>query len=189
MPIFAAIYDACVLYPAPLRDLLMQLAQTGLFRARWTNQIHDEWMENLLKDRTELKRDRLERTRDLMNTTVRDCLVTDYESLIPTLTLPDKDDRHVLAAAIKGRVDVIVTFNLKDFPDAVLKPYEIQAKHPDDFVTDLIDYNNTAIYTAVKRQRENLRNPPKTAEQLIETLEKCSLTQTAIHLRDAIDLL
>jgi hypothetical protein len=72
---FTALYDACVLYPAPLRDLLMWLALTDLFRARWTNAIHEEWMRNVLKNRPDLTRAQLERTRDLMNANVRDCLV------------------------------------------------------------------------------------------------------------------
>jgi predicted nucleic acid-binding protein len=99
---------------------LLHLAGTGLFRARWTNDIHEEWIRNVLRDRADLSRDRLERTRDLMNDHILDCLVTGYEDLIPPLQLRDADDRHVLAAAIRGRADVIVTFNGKDFPDSVL---------------------------------------------------------------------
>jgi len=86
---FTAIYDACVLYSAPLRDLLMQLALTDLFRARWTDRIHDEWIGNLLKKRPDLTLEQLTRTKELMNSHVRDCLVTNYEYLIPYLQLPD----------------------------------------------------------------------------------------------------
>lgn len=99
---FTALSDACVLYPAPLRDLLMHLALTDLFRAKWTDQIHDEWIRSVLEQRPDLRREQLERTRQLMNAHVRDCLVTGYEDLIPALSLPDPDDRHVLAAAIRG---------------------------------------------------------------------------------------
>ncbi len=95
-----AVFDACVLYPAPLRDLLMHLATTDLFRAKWTNEIHQEWIRNLLKNRKDLTLSQLERTRDLMNSHVLDCLVEDYSYLIPTIDLKDKDDRHVVAAAI-----------------------------------------------------------------------------------------
>src|SRR3990167_8164411 len=97
---FAVLYDACVLYPAPLRDLLMHLAITDLYRAKWTDEIHEEWINSVLSDRKDLSREYLDRTRDKMNTNVRDCLVEGYQSLIPTLNLPDADDRHVLAAAI-----------------------------------------------------------------------------------------
>lgn len=130
---FSAIYDACVLYPAPLRDLLMQLALTDLFKARWTDQIHQEWIEALLR-RDKYDRKVLERTRELMDASVRDAKVSGYEALIEALVLPDPDDRHVLAAAIKAGANAIVTFNLKDFPSDVLSKYGIEAIHPDEFV-------------------------------------------------------
>jgi hypothetical protein len=97
---FIVLYDACVLYPAPLRDLLMHLALTDLFRAKWINSIHEEWIRNVLAKRPDLQSAQLYRTRDLMNAHVRDCLVSGYEDLIPALSLPDQNDRHVLAAAI-----------------------------------------------------------------------------------------
>lgn len=106
---FTALYDACVLYLAPIRDVLMHLALADLYRARWTNAIHDEWIRSVLKDRPGLTRAQLERTRDLMNAHARDALIRDFEDLVPSLSLPDPDDRHVLAAAIRGRADVIVT--------------------------------------------------------------------------------
>ncbi len=100
---FTALYDACVLYSAPLRDLLMQLALTDLFRARWTEQIHDEWIRNLLQKRSDLTLKQLTRTKELMNSHVRDCLVTNHEYLIPSLKLPDPDDKHVLASSSYSR--------------------------------------------------------------------------------------
>ena len=113
---YTVIFDACVLYPAPLRDILLRLATTGLFTAKWTDQIHDEWIRNAVKKRPELK-DKLPRTRELMNRAVPDSLVTGYEFLIESLELPDSNDRHVLAAAIRSGAQAIVTFNLKDFPE------------------------------------------------------------------------
>jgi len=104
--------DACVLYPAPLRDLFMQLALADLFQARWTDAIHDEWTRNVAANRPDSSPAGLARCRKLMDEHVPDCLVTGYEALIPTLTLPDVDDRHVLAAAIHGGAGLIVTFNL-----------------------------------------------------------------------------
>src|SRR5262249_9025488 len=148
---FAALYDACVLYPAPLRDLLMHLALTDLFRAKWTNAIHDEWMRHVLADRPDLKREQIERTRDLMNAHVRDCLVEGYEALIPTLTLPDEQDRHVLAAAIHAGAEVIVTYNLRDFPKEALDPFGIAAQHPDDFICHLIELSPDLVRQAARR--------------------------------------
>lgn len=95
------LYDANILYPAPLRDLFIRLAQAGLVRARWTDAIHDEWVRNVLADNPTLSAERLARTRALMNEAVRDCLVMGYEDLVDSLSLPDPDDRHVLAAAIR----------------------------------------------------------------------------------------
>ncbi len=97
---FTVVYDACVLYPAPLRDFLMRLALTDLYRARWTNMSHDEWIRNVLKQRPDLQTVDLQRTRELMNLHVRDSLITGFEHLIPAVQLPDYDDRHVVACAI-----------------------------------------------------------------------------------------
>ena len=124
-----AVYDANILYPAPLRDLFIRLAQAGLVRARWTETIHDEWIRNLLKDNPHLSPERLARTRSLMNDAVRDCLVTDYDDLIASLSLPDPDDRHVLAAAIRAGAAAIVTYNLKDFPTEILARFDIETLH------------------------------------------------------------
>jgi hypothetical protein len=184
-----ALYDACVLYSASLRDLLMWLALTDLFRARWTDAIHEEWMRTLLRGRPDLKRTQLERTRDMMNANVRGCLVTDYEDLIETVTLPDPDDRHILAAAIRCGANVIVTFNLTDFPAHVLQGYGIAAQHPDVFVSHLLDLDPVAVCGALKRQREALKNPPQTAEQLLDRLQRQQLVQTVARLRTVIHLL
>ena len=172
---FTALYDANVLYPAPLRDLLMQLAMTELFRAKWTEEIHEEWIRNVLKNRTDLKREQLERTRDLMNKHVLDCVVDGYQELIPTITLPDEDDRHVLAAAIRCKADVIVTFNLKDFPASELTKYDVEAQHPDEFVLNLLNLDGAAVASAVKRQRVSLKNPSVSVDHLLSTLERAPL--------------
>ncbi|MDA8564285.1 PIN domain-containing protein, partial [Mariniblastus sp.] len=156
----------------------MQLAMTGLFRAKWTEEIHEEWIRNVLKDRTDLKREQLERTRELMNEHVLDCVVDGYQDLIPAITLPDEDDRHVVAAAIRCKADVIVTFNLKDFPDSELTKYDVEAQHPDEFIHNLFDLDSVAVASAAKRQRESLKNPPVSVDRLLSTLEKQGLAQT-----------
>jgi predicted nucleic acid-binding protein len=186
---FTAIYDASVLYPAPLRDLLMHLTSTELFRARWTNAIHEEWIGSLLRDRKDLSRERLKRTRELMDAVVPDCLVDGYEALIPGLELPDPDDRHVLAAAIRARADVIVTANLKHFPGVILDRYDIEAQHPDEFVRYLIDLAPGPVCRAVRLHRERLRNPPKSVSEYLDTLLRQSLPETVSELRQFADLL
>jgi hypothetical protein len=178
------LYDACVLYPAPLRDLLMHLAVTDLYRAKWTDAIHEEWIRNVLKDRPDLRPEQLLRTRDLMNAHVRDCLVTGYETLINAITLPDPDDRHVLAAAIRAGADLILTFNLKDFPERELKPYGIKAQHPDDFLCLQLDLAPNVVCAAVMRHRTSLKNPPRDVKEYLATLEAQGLTQTVSSLRE-----
>lgn len=175
---FVVLYDACVLYPAPLRDFLMNLAISGIFRARWTSRIHDEWMRNLLTRRPDLDRKRLERTRDLMDRSVPDCLVTGYEGLEATLTLPDPDDRHVLAAAILCQAGTIVTYNLKDFPANVLDPLGITAQHPDELLEHSFGINAAAVINAVRLQRRSLKNPPITVETLLDTYRRQGLVAT-----------
>jgi hypothetical protein len=184
-----AVYDANVLYPAPLRDLLIRLAQAGLVRARWTETIHDEWTRNVLANNPHVTPERLARTRALMDEAIRDCLVTGYEDLVDSLMLPDPDDRHVLAAAIRGGADAIVTYNLADFPGETLARFGIVALHPDDFLASLLDLAPGAVCAAVKVQRESLRNPPKTAEELLATLEAQGMTQTVARLRQFVAVL
>lgn len=189
MATFTALFDACILYPAPLRDLLMRLALTDMFRARWTNDIHEEWMSNLLANRPDLTRQQLERTRDLMNDNVRDCLVSGYEDLIGGLELPDPDDRHVLAAAIRTRASVIVTFNLRDFPGESLAKYGLEAQHPDEFITHLLDLSPAAVCGAAKEQRAALKNPPKTVDEFLDALANQQLPETVGRLREYSQLI
>lgn len=180
---FVALYDACVLYPAPLRDLLMHLAVSGLFRARWTARIHEEWMRGLLSKRPDLSREALERTRRLMDESVPDCLVTGYEGLESSLTLPDPDDRHVLAAAILCHAGTIVTYNLKDFPDEVLGPQGISAQHPDEFIEHAFGINAATVIAAVREHRASLANPSMSVEELFDGYLKQELVTTVGLLR------
>lgn len=174
-----AVLDACVLYPAPLRDFLMHLSLLDAFRARWTEEIHHEWIGNLLVNRPDLKPEQLERTRQLMNANTRDAVVENYENLIDALKLPDPDDRHVLAAAIRANASVIVTFNLRDFPAKHLAPFQIEAIHPDVFSMSLIEADQESVLTAAQRQWRSLKNPPKPLAEFLETLKNCGLVKTA----------
>ncbi|MDQ2166443.1 MULTISPECIES: PIN domain-containing protein [Vibrio] len=175
MSSYTVILDACVMYPAPLRSYLMYLACTGLYRARWTNQIHDEWIRNLIKNNPELDPEKLKRTRELMDKSVPGCLIEGYEPLINGLTLPDVDDRHVVAAAIKGQAESIITFNLKDFPKDELEPLELSAIHPDEFLCDMFELNASACITAAQQQRRSLKNPQMSAEEFLACLQKQKL--------------
>jgi predicted nucleic acid-binding protein len=176
---FTAFYDANVLYPAELRNLLMHLALTGLFRAKWSADVHEEWISALLEKRPDLTRLKLERTRALMDLHAIDALVTGYEDLIPDLHLPDPNDRHVLGAAIRGQASVIVTMNLRDFPADVVGAYGIEPQHPDQFVMHLLDLAPGAVMAAAESHRKSLKNPPRTFAEYLETLERQGLAQTA----------
>jgi len=134
---FTVVFDANVLYPAPLRDLLMSVALTEQFRAKWTNEIHDEWVRNLLKNRDDITEVQLQETVERMNAAIPDSVVENYDEFIDCLNLPDPNDRHVLAAAIKCNADVIVTNNLKYFPADELKKYDVEAQSPDIFLNHL----------------------------------------------------
>lgn len=180
---FTALLDANVLYPAPIRDLFMRLAVSDIFAARWTNRIHDEWIRNLLKNRPDLNIQQLERTKNLMNAHVRDCLVEDYAIFEQNLNLPDEDDKHVLAAAIKCNAQVIITFNLKDFPVAELSKYDIEAISPDEFLLNQLDLNLALVCHVVKQHRAVLKNPSKSIADYLDTLESCGLVISADVLR------
>ncbi|CAA7612196.1 putative toxin-antitoxin system toxin component, PIN family [Magnetospirillum sp. SS-4] len=181
---FAVVLDACVLYPAPLRDLLMQLTLADLFRARWSDQIHEEWISNLSANRPDLTRDRLETVRNLMNAHAWDSLVSGHEPLINLIHgCPDPDDRHVIAAAYHCRANAIVTFNLKDFPDAALAPYGLEAIHPDDFIRSQLDLDLARVLESVRTCRERLKNPPKAIHDYLDTLEAQTLPKTVAELR------
>lgn len=185
---FIALYDSCVLYPAPLRDFLIRLAMTRLFAAKWTDSIHDEWINNLIEARPELE-PLLPRTRELMDQALPDCLVYNYEPLIDGLSLPDENDRHVLAAAIRSGAQIIVTFNLKDFPAESLEPFGIEAMHPDVFIEHQFDLHEGLVIQVAKEHRAALNNPCKTAEEYIETLAAQGLVITADRLKEFIHLI
>lgn len=176
---FTVVYDACVLYPAPLRDFLMWLALSGRFRARWSARIHDEWARNLLANRPDLAREQIDRTIALMDRAVPDALVTGYESLIDGLKLPDVDDRHALATAIRCGASVIVTFNEKDFPSGALEPFGIEAQHPDAFVDYLFDLDQAAVVAAARQARADLKNPLIDIDRYLDPLLRQGLVQTS----------
>lgn len=180
---FVAIYDACVLYPAPIRDFLFRLTQAGIVRARWTDMILDEVIRGILRNRSDLDEGKLARTRQLMTEVAPDCMVVGYAELIPSLRLPDPDDRHVLAAAIRAHAQAIVTSNLKDFPADLLAPFDLEARHPDDFVVDQIDLAPGRVIQVLVEQAAALRHPPKDVDEILATLARCGLPQSVAKLR------
>jgi len=185
VPALVALLDANVLYPAELRSFLMYLAVSGLFHAKWSDDIHEEWISNLLTKRPDLTRAKLERTRDLMHAAIPDALVTGYSKLIAKLDLPDPDDRHVLAAAVKSKSRLIITHNQRDFPATTLAPLGIEAISPDRFVIRLLEAAPFQFYEAAEKHRLNLRNPAKTKDEYLRTLERQGLIRAVQRFRDA----
>jgi hypothetical protein len=176
-----ALYDACVLYPAFLRDLLMRVAIHGKFRdvlrAKWTGRIHREWMRAVRRRKPDVSRADLIRTRRLMDQHVRGCRVYNYERWERRVTLPDPNDRHVLAAALACVADVIVTFNTADFPEEVLRPFGLQAVTPDLFVMQMRE-SGVAVQAAAEH-RASLRRPAMSVPEYLEALRRNQLSATA----------
>ena len=178
-----AILDANVLYAAPVRDLLIRLAMTGTYEAHWTEAIHAEWQRALLQNRPDLSAEQLARTRALMERALPNALVTRPRRRAEAVPLPDPDDRHVLAAAVEAEADLIVTYNLGDFPAEALAPWELKAIHPDAFVGLLLEEASEAVVTAARSQRAALKRPPLTVQEYLGALARCGLTRTAEALR------
>jgi predicted nucleic acid-binding protein len=186
---YTVVFDASVLYPAPIRDLLLQTASAGLFRGKLTAQINREWMSNLQKNRQDLNPDHLERTCKLMIACMPDCLVTGYELLISSLSLPDPDDRHVFAAAIHCNAQMIVTNNVRDFPAEELAKYAIEAQSADTFLRSQADLFVPRFLECVKAVRVRLKSPPVSAEDYLTQLGRQGLMQTASYLGDFVSLI
>ncbi len=178
-----AVYDACVLYPFHLRNVLIQCAFDRLVAARWTDDIHAEWIRNLAANSPEIETARLEATRDRMKAVLPDADIAEYQGLISNLSLPDPDDRHVLAAAIAGKASVIVTWNLKDFPAKALRSHGVAAVSPDDFLVGLHSTFPSIFMTSVRSARQNLRKTTPSVTEFIEALERQGLKALSSILR------
>ncbi len=187
---YTAVLDACVLYPVCVADALLSMAVAGLYAPKWTTAIEDEWMRNLETARPELK-GRLDYRRDNMREAVPDWEVSEtaWRPLIGGLRLPDADDVHVLAAAIAGHADCIVTANMKDFPASILDRHGLSAIHPDDFLLAQLDLDEITALTAFKEMRGRSRRPPLTPDEFADILARNGLAATARRLRNAAALL
>jgi len=168
----------------PLRDLLMNLAENGLFLPRWSDMIHEEWMRNVSKNTAGATAEKLELVRSRMDDKFRDGRVIGYEHRMHEIKLPDQDDLHVLAAAIHANAGEIVTFNLKDFPTEELEGWKIKAKHPDDFIAGLLDLHPKRVIEAMAAHRRSLNRPPLTADEYLDMLARQGLGETVGKLRE-----
>jgi predicted nucleic acid-binding protein len=137
-----------------------------------------------LTNRSDLTKDALEKTKAVMDSAFGDANVEKYEDLISAIKLPDANDRHVVAAAVRGKADVIVTSNLKDFPVTTMSIYDIEVQSPDEFISNLINLDKKKCQKALENQVKSLKNPPKTREEVLETLTRCGLIKSVDLLKD-----
>lgn len=163
-----AVLDTSVLFPMSLRDTLLRTAQAGMYRMYWTDEILEELRRNLVAKRP-MSEEKAQRSVNVMRTSLARALVTDYSHLISYMTNHPKD-RHVLAAAVACGAQVIVTSNLRDFPNEALMPHSIKAQLPDDFLLVLARQDSVQVLQILHQQAEDLRNPPKTVWELLDTL-------------------
>lgn len=188
---YTAVLDACVLHGSLHSDALMSLATAELFAAKWSERIEDEWMRSVKRSRPDLADDKVQRRRDAMRAAVPDWEVAErvIAQLLPGLTLPDANDRHVLAAAIAGHADCIVTRNLKDFPEDVLADFGVEAIHPDRFIVCQWDLNPYQTISALKKMRARLRGPAMSSDEFADAFARVELTLVAERLREVRDLI
>ena len=179
---FVVLLDANVLFPFRKRDILLRFYHAGLYRARWSGQILDEWTRNLLSLRPDLSAS-ISSQLDAIRREFPEALVTGYERLIEGLELPDPDDRHVLAAAILSGAQHIITENLADFPADALEPFAIEAIDADDFLSRTYDLYPTEALQVCRATRVSYRNPPFTPSEFVLDLTAKGLPKLASRLR------
>jgi predicted nucleic acid-binding protein len=180
---FVVVYDANALYGTTVRDLLIRIAQSELVQAKWTDKILGEMLDNLGRKRPDITGEKLGILRERMNGAIRDVLETDYEPLVEGLDLPDPDDRHVLAAAIKAGAEVIVTSNLRDFPAKYLARWDIEAKSPDAFVLDQMGISMPKVAGAIQQIVDSRTRPPQSVDEVLDELERAGLVDSVAALR------
>jgi predicted nucleic acid-binding protein len=184
---YTVLLDANVLYSVAISDALMEVAATGVYAAKWSKAIDDEWVRNLAKNKKRAEAD-FHTRRDSMHDACPDWEVPEegWRLIEPCLSLPDVNDRHVLAAAVAGHADSIVTINIKDFPSSILDPLGITALHPDEFLLQQLQLEPLVVLPAFKAMRARLKNPAFTPEKFVDAMERNGLIQTAAFLGQAV---
>ena len=174
---FTCVLDTNVIYPIEIRDLLFWFASYDLFTPKWSKHIFSEW-ESVMK-RKQISDEEIKKRISKAQQAFPDALVKNYESLVDSLTLPDEKDRHVLAAAIKTNANVIVTNNIKDFPNNYLSIFGLTAQTADDFLTNTIDLNNELAIEAFRALVLNRTNPNLNEFEILDRFRKNGLLDTA----------
>jgi predicted nucleic acid-binding protein len=180
------VLDANVLFPAPLRDLLLRLSHARLFRVAWSEYILDETFMAVQRARPNLDSTRLQRTRNLMNLAFPEAMTP--PGSLDGYSLPDINDRHVLMTAVLSGSEQILTFNLKDFPLLATRPHGIVAVHPDEFLCELSDGQLLTIARVLAEQLADLRRGNVSMRTLLDRLERNGIPRTVALLRDVLDV-
>ncbi|MGL4745378.1 MAG: PIN domain-containing protein [Dermatophilaceae bacterium] len=183
---FPVLLDTCVLYPQTLCDTLLRIAEGGVYRPHWSADILDELRRNLAMIDS-VGDTRARRRIDMMQRAFEDAMVTGYSDLVPAMTCHPKD-AHVLAAAVVSECQVIVTFNLKDFPPEAVDRHDIEVVHPDGFLLDQLDLYPRIVLAALSAQSRASTRPSLTTSALIASLERCGVPRFATELRRKGDL-
>ena len=185
---FVVILDANALFPFRKRDILLNFYHAGLFRARWSEQILNEWTRSLLDLKPDLEHSIRSQQR-AMQEHFPEALVTGYEPLVAALELPDPDDRHVLAAAIQCGAQHIVTDNLTDFPAERLEPHDIEAIDADEFLSRTFDLYPSEALAVLSQLRAHYNDPPYSPPEFIMDLTAKRLPKLAARARQRQELL
>ncbi|HET9689878.1 MAG TPA: PIN domain-containing protein [Acidimicrobiales bacterium] len=172
---YTAVLDTCVLVPVILADTLLRLAEDGLFRPLWSSRIIGEAADAIARVHPGEPATRVAARLEAMNGAFEDALVVGWETVEDTITLPDPDDRHVVAAAVVGRADAIVTANVNDFPAAVVDPLGIEIIHPDAFLLDQLDLAPRRVVDVIRRQAAATRRPALTDDDVIARLARAGV--------------
>lgn len=183
MASFGAVLDACVLVPVALSDTLLRLAEHELFRPVWSQKILQETRDAILLVHPDMDPSRAEARLHAMDEAFSDASVTGWEAMADGLTMPDPEDRHVVAAAIRGRAELIVTANIGDFPSDILEPLGLHALSPDDFLLDQLDLAPGITKRALEEQAAATRRPPLTVSDVLDALDRAGVPQFAAAAR------
>jgi len=182
------VFDACILYPFHLRNIVVQIAVDRLVDARWTDEVHDEWIRSVVANMPVIPIERLQITRRLMNDALPGAMVTGYQRHIQTITLPDPYGRHVVAAGIAGGASIVLTWNLRDFPAREMKKHGLRRQTPDAFLVDLCDQAPDLTLASLANARRNLSKTRVSASDFVNIVKNQGLirlsARIAGHLTD-----
>ena len=163
------VLDACVLFPASLRDTLLRAADADLYRVHLTADILEEVRRNLVKKGMEEQKS--QRLINVIKEQFASGIVAHHSALIASMP-NDEKDRHVLAAAVASKAQIVVTQNLKDFPQPLLDPFDVEAQSADEFLVNLFYLDTERMCQILLEQAKELRNPPKNVFEVLDTLSQ-----------------